>query len=131
VKAPVLPILMVLIIGNTRPTAGQTRPDNLTCTRSDSIYSAADTTRGVVVPKPKVTYLIRLKNVGTGRTEAMVIIEPNGKVRVESYKQVGDHGMRERGEMSFQLARWRFLPAMLNGCPVRFRTSVAVRSEGS
>jgi len=75
-----------------------------------------------------VTPVIRLQDVGTGETEATIIVEPNGKARVESYKQAGDHGMRERGEMSFQLARWRFLPATLNGCPVRFRTSVAVRS---
>jgi hypothetical protein len=129
----ILSVGTLALLGAFRPSilSAQTKPDSAVCTTSDSVYSAADTVRGVVPPVRKFVPNIRLVEVGTGSTEAKIIVETNGRVTVEGFLQLGNHGMREQGEVTSGLARWRYAPATLNGCPVRFRTSMTVLSMGS
>ncbi len=117
-------------IGIAPRASAQAARDSILCTPSDTIYTVADTVRGVRPPKGKSTPRIYLKEVGTGATQATIIVETNGRVTVEGFQQLGDHGMRERGEVTSGLGRWRFVPATLDQCPVRFRTSMAVQSVG-
>ncbi len=93
------------------------------------MYGYPDTLRGVRIPKPTFTPPIKFTEPGTGATEGTVIIEPDGRTTIEGIRSTGDHGPREQAKMRQDLIRWRFVPATLNGCGVRFRTSVRVTTR--
>jgi len=99
------------------------------CPAQDVVYSYPDTLRGVRIPKPSFTPPIRFSEPGTGATEARVIVEPDGRATVEGIRTSGEHGWREEAKMRQDLSRWRFVPATLNGCGVRFRTDVRVTTR--
>ena len=88
------------------------------------MYSVQDTLRGVHVPKRRFTPSIRFAQPGNGAMEATVIIEPDGRVTTGPIRASGDHGQREEAELQQGLTAWRFVPATLDGCSVRYRTSL-------
>ena len=121
-RSSAVPVLVAGVL--TAACAQHAAPLPQPCPGQDIVYSHPDTLSGVRNPKPRFTPPIRFSEPGTGAMEVTVIVEPDGRATIESVRTTGDHGQREQAELRQGLTQWRFVPATLNGCGVRFRTSL-------
>ena len=119
VRVPRPPLMKGVLIGTIVTAAacatfGGELPDP--CPDDETVYSYADTARGVL---PPVVLKSQMPRAGRSRTTSTGVVGVTGRVESRSIRGYGGHP-EERSNANDALFWTRFYPATRDGCAVRF-----------